>query len=277
MVLPRVQVGLSSYNGAHYNSHAVPSAVVAVRGEPAYPHQRSPIPVMVDVTDATFEQAVVERSRTVPVVVDLWAEWCGPCRTLGPILEKVIADTDGKVELAKVDIDANPGVGNAFKVQSIPAVYAMVDGKVVDGFLGAQPEWQVAEFVQRLFPSAEDDEVSRLLEAGDEDSLRAALELAPSEERTVVALAELLAGEERADEALALLERIPESAATRRVAALARTGPDGGGDVDSRLEVLLDDVKGDDEARQEFVDLLELLDDDAARADWRRRLSARLF
>ncbi|HNB96328.1 MAG TPA: thioredoxin, partial [Microthrixaceae bacterium] len=147
---------------------------------------------MADVTDATFTTDVVERSRTVPVVVDLWAEWCGPCRTLGPILEKVVADTGGQVELAKVDIDANPSVASMFQVQSIPAVYAMKDGKVVDGFLGAQPEWQVAEFVQRLYPSVEDREVDRLVAAGDEASLRAALELEPSEETVIVALAELL-------------------------------------------------------------------------------------
>ena len=234
---------------------------------------------MADVTDATFQTDVVERSSTVPVVVDLWAEWCGPCRTLGPILEQVIAGTEGKVELAKVDIDANPGVANAFQVQSIPAVYAMKDGKVVDGFLGAQPEWQVAEFVQRLYPSAVDDEVDRLLEAGDEASLRTALELEPAEEKVIVALAELLVGDDRADEGLALLERIPESAATRRVAALARTGgaPDDDEDVDARLEALLDRVKADDDARQEFVDLLELLDDEDDVAAWRRKLSARLF
>lgn len=176
---------------------------------------------MADVTDATFTTDVVERSRTVPVVVDLWAEWCGPCRTLGPILEKVVADTGGQVELAKVDIDANPSVASMFQVQSIPAVYAMKDGKVVDGFLGAQPEWQVAEFVQRLYPSAEDREVDRLVAAGDEASLRAALELEPSEETVIVALAELLVSDGRAEEGLALLERIPESPATRRVAALA--------------------------------------------------------
>src|SRR3954454_8656221 len=87
-----------------------------------------------DVTDATFQTAVIDRSHEVPVVVDLWAPWCGPCRTLGPIIEKVVAGTDGKVELAKVDTDANPGVANAFQVQSIPAVYALKDGKVVDGF-----------------------------------------------------------------------------------------------------------------------------------------------
>ena len=234
---------------------------------------------MVDVTDATFQTDVVERSHTVPVVVDLWAEWCGPCRTLGPILEQVIAGTEGKVELAKVDIDANPGVANAFQVQSIPAVYAMKDGKVVDGFLGAQPEWQVAEFVQRLYPSAVDNEVDRLLELGDEASLRTALELEPSEEKVIVALAELLVNDGRAEEGLALLERIPESPATRRVAAQARTGgaPSDGEAQAARLEGLLDRVKADDDARQEFVDVLELLDDEDEVAAWRRKLSARLF
>lgn len=233
---------------------------------------------MADVTDATFTTDVVERSRTVPVVVDLWAEWCGPCRTLGPILEKVVADTGGQVELAKVDIDANPSVASMFQVQSIPAVYAMKDGKVVDGFLGAQPEWQVAEFVQRLYPSAEDREVDRLVAAGDEASLRAALELEPSEEKVIVALAELLVSDGRAEEGLALLERIPESPATRRVAALARTGGlADAGDLDARLDSLLSQVKDDDDARQQFVDLLELIEDPDAAGAWRRKLAARLF
>ncbi len=233
---------------------------------------------MADVTDATFNTDVVERSRTVPVVVDLWAEWCGPCRTLGPILEKVVADTGGQVELAKVDIDANPSVASMFQVQSIPAVYAMKDGKVVDGFLGAQPEWQVAEFVQRLYPSVEDREVDRLVAAGDEASLRAALELEPSEETVIVALAELLVSDGRAEEGLALLERIPESAATRRVAALARTGGlADAGDLDARLDSLLSQVKDDDDARQQFVDLLELIEDPDAAGAWRRKLAARLF
>ena len=233
---------------------------------------------MADVTDATFTTDVVERSRTVPVVVDLWAEWCGPCRTLGPILEKVVADAGGQVELAKVDIDANPSVAAMFQVQSIPAVYAMKDGKVVDGFLGAQPEWQVAEFVQRLYPSAEDREVDRLVAAGDEASLRAALELEPSEETVIVALAELLVSDGRADEGLALLERIPESPATRRVAALARTGGlADAGDLDARLDSLLSQVKDDDDARQQFVDLLELIEDPDAAGAWRRKLAARLF
>lgn len=232
---------------------------------------------MADVTDATFQTEVIDRSATVPVVVDLWATWCGPCRTLGPIIESVVAETDGRVELAKVDVDANPGVANAFQVQSIPAVYALVDGKVVDGFLGAQPEWQVREFVQKLLPTEEQTEVERLIAAGDEASLRAALELEPGEDRIIVPLAELLVGDGRGDEALELLNKIPESAETRRIAALARTGPVGADDVETRLAALLEQVKEDDTAREEYVDLLELVADEAARAEWRRRLSARLF
>lgn len=232
---------------------------------------------MTDITDATFQTAVMERSSTVPVVVDLWAEWCGPCKQLGPVLEKVVADTAGQVELAKVDVDANPGVAQAFQVQSIPAVYAVKDGKVVDGFLGAQPEWQVAEFVQKLLPTQEQTEVDRLLGAGDEASLRAALELEPAEGRVIAALAELLATDGRGEEALALLEKVPETAETRRIAALARTGPDAGEDIETRLAALLDRVKEDDTARQEFVDLLELQPDEDRKAHWRRQLSARLF
>ena len=93
--------------------------------------------VVIDVTDATFASAVIERSMSVPVVVDLWAEWCGPCKVLGPILEKVVNETSGAVELAKVDVDANPQVAEAFKVQSIPAVFAIHEGKIVDTFVGA--------------------------------------------------------------------------------------------------------------------------------------------
>lgn len=119
---------------------------------------------MADVTDQTFTAEVLERSKTVPVVVDLWAPWCGPCKTLGPILDKVIGETGGRVELAKVNVDENPQVSQAFQVQSIPAVYAMKDGQVVDGFMGAVPESEVVAFVQRLLDAAgeastdEDDE-----------------------------------------------------------------------------------------------------------------------
>ena len=232
---------------------------------------------MADVTDATFGTEVIERSHQVPVLVDLWAEWCGPCRTLGPILERVVAETEGAVELAKVDVDANPRISQQFQVQSIPAVYAIRDGAVADSFLGALPEAQVREFVARISGPVEPSEIDRLLGAGDEDSLRAALELDGGESRVVLALAELLVADGRGDEALVLLERIPESPETRRIAALARVGhrPDGG-EVTERLQSLLDRAAEDESARSEFVDLLELLDE-ADRTDWRRRLSARLF
>jgi putative thioredoxin len=231
-----------------------------------------------DVTDATFEADVLDRSEQVPVVVDLWAPWCGPCRSLGPIIEDAVAATDGQVELVKINTDENPGASQAFAVQSIPAVYAIKDRKVVDGFIGALGSSAVNEWVSGLLPSEQDLEIEQLLEAGDEDSLRKVLDLQADHAGAVVALAELLAGREEHDEALALLERIPESAETRRVAALARTGEPVSDDVDTELEQLLATVKADDDARQRFVDLLELLGpDDPRTGEWRRRLTAALY
>jgi putative thioredoxin len=235
--------------------------------------------VAVDVVDATFETEVMNRSKETPVVIDLWAEWCGPCRTLGPILEKVIDETDGKVVLAKVDVDSNRQIAEAFRVQSIPAVYAVKDGKVVEGFIGAQGEDFVRAWVDKLQPSEEEAEIRRLLDAGDEESLRQVLELDPPNEEAIVALAELCALAGRTDEALQLLDRVPESAATRRVAALARSGDDfAGGSVTDKLDELLDRVKDDEAAKQEYLDLLELLGpDDPRTADYRKQLTARLF
>lgn len=235
----------------------------------------------IDVTDATFPTEVVERSKQVPVVVDLWAEWCGPCKTLGPILEKVIDETGGKVVLAKMDVDANRQTADAFQVQSIPAVYALKDGKVVNGFVGAQGEAQVREFVAGLLPTEEEDALAGLFAAGDEASLRQVLVAEPGHEQAVVALAELLVAKGDDDakaEALALLERIPESTDTRRVAALARIGPDTRDDVTDELDGLLGRVKDDDEARQRYVDLLEVMGpDDPRTAAYRKQLTARLF
>jgi len=233
---------------------------------------------MADVTDSTFQTAVIDRSHQVPVVVDLWAEWCGPCKQLGPILDKVIAETNGAVELAKVDVEANRVVAQAFNVQSIPAVYALKDGQVVDHFLGAQGEAEVREFVQRVAGAAEPSEVERLIAAGDEASLSAALEIEPANETAVVAMASLLISTDRAEEGTALLARIPETPEVRHLLALARTDPSEVGDAEATLAELLPKVKVDDDARQRFVDLLELMGPSDPRvAEWRRRLSTALF
>ena len=231
---------------------------------------------MADVTDATFEHDVLERSATVPVVVDLWAAWCGPCRSLTPILEKVIGETGGAVELAKVDIDANPNVAASFQVQSIPAVFAVKDGQIVDSFVGAVPEATVRQFVAGLAPAP--SETDLLVGKGDEASLRAALELDPAHPVAVVALAELLAGRGEGEEALGLLARVPETAEVRRVAALARVGAAGPDDPAAELDALLDQVKGDEDARRRFLDLLEVLGpDDPRTAHYRKALTTRLF
>jgi putative thioredoxin len=234
---------------------------------------------MIDATDASFERDVLQRSMQVPVVVDLWAEWCGPCKTLGPILERVVAETNGAVELAKVDVDANPRVAATFQVQSIPAVFALRDQLVVDSFIGALPEATVREFVARLAPPP--SEADRLAARGDEASLRQALELEPAHPTAVVALAELLVERGQTAEALELLSRVPETGEARRVAALARVGngsPDGTDDVEARLSGLLERVRDDDTARQEFVDLLEVLGPDDPRTPrYRKALTSRLF
>ena len=232
-----------------------------------------------DITDATFQAEGIDRSRQVPVVVDLWAEWCEPCKSLGPILEKVVGETDGRVVLAKVDIDKNPGAAQAFQVQSIPAVFGMVDGQVAASFVGAQGEDAVRAFVEGLLPAGEVSEVERLVALGDEASLIAALQLDNDNVAAVTALALLLverAGDGDQEAALDLLERIPESPETRRVAAMARIEPVE--DIEASLADLLGTVKEDDDSRRRFVDLLELLGpDDPRTADWRRRLTSALF
>jgi putative thioredoxin len=231
-----------------------------------------------DVTDATFQTEVIERSREVPVVVDLWAPWCGPCRTLGPIIEKVVDETNGQVVLTKVNIDENPQVASAFGVQSIPLVIALKDGQPVDGFLGAHPENTVREFVERLLPTVEEQEVAALLASGDEASLRAVLDREPGNEDAVVNLAELLIDKGDRDEALALLARVPETDRVRKVAALARVGDEPTDDYDAKLTSLLPLVRSDEGARQEFLDLLELMGpDDPRTSGYRRQLTSRLF
>lgn len=233
---------------------------------------------MPDVTDSTFSEEVIERSKVLPVIVDLWAPWCEPCKSLTPIIETVINRTDGKVELAKVNIDENPQVRETFQVQSIPAVYAFRDGAIVDGFMGAQGEDQVTDFVNKLLPSEQEKIIETLLEDGSEESLEEILTAVPDHEDAVVALASLYVETDRSEEALSLLQRIPESPRTRQLTAIARTGDVKLDEILERLEVLLEDVKDDEVARQEFVDLLDVLGPESVEAgSYRRKLASKLF
>ena len=237
------------------------------------------VPAMViDVTDETFQAEVIERSHTVPVIVDLWAPWCGPCRTLGPIIEKVVEATGGRVVLVKVDTDQNPAIAQAFQVQSIPAVYALRDGAVIDGFTGAHPEHIVQQFVDALVPTEQENVLAGLLAEGTEGSFRAALEIEPGNEDAILGLAELLVARGETEQALQFLARIPETDRTRHVAAKARVRVAPDDDHEATLIALLDQVKADEVARQQYLDLLELMgSDDPRTAVYRRKLTARLF
>jgi len=233
---------------------------------------------VIDVTDATFQKEVIERSMTTPVVVDLWATWCGPCKTLGPILEKVIGATNGKVVLAKIDVDKSPGVARAFQVQSIPAVYAMKDGQPVDGFMGALPEHQVKEFVNKLIPGGEVIDVATLLARGDEASLREALKLEPTNEDVVLALAALLLQKNEVTDALEILQKVPQ---TLKITALVERAkamfvPDD--NFATQLDALLPLVKTDEEARRQFLQILETMGPgDPRTGTYRRKMTGMLF
>ncbi len=233
---------------------------------------------VIDVTDATFQREVLERSKSTPVVVDLWATWCGPCKTLGPILEKVIGATAGKVVLAKVDVDKNPAIAQAFQVQSIPAVFALHEGKVVDAFQGALPEHEVRAFVGKLMPEGEVVDVATLLARGDEASLREALKMEPANEQVVLALATVLLSREAVTDALEILQRVPQ---TPKVASLVERAkamfvPDDNFAV--QLDALLPLVKADEEARKRFLEILDTMGPgDPRTATYRRKMTGMLF
>ena len=234
---------------------------------------------MTDVTDATFATAVIERSRSVPVVVDLWAAWCGPCKTLTPILEKVVAEMGGTVELAKVDVDANPQVARAFAVQSIPSVFALKDGQVVDSFVGALPEKAVREFIAKLAPAG--SPLEELVAAGDEASLRRALEIDPGHVGAATALGTLLLDQGRLEELDALVNNLsnsPVAAQLRARLQLAREGVSLSGDVDLVLEHLLDQTGVDPTAKDHLLVILDALGpEDPRYVSFRRRLANRLY
>ena len=233
---------------------------------------------MKSVTDETFNNDVIIRSETIPVIVDLWAPWCEPCKSLTPILEKVVAKTNGDVELVAVNIDENPQIRETFQVQSIPAVYAFKDGAVVNGFMGAQAEDAVQEFVDSILPTEQDTIVDNLLAEGSEESLSEILLAVPDHVEAITALATIFVDSGRADEALVLLKRIPESSETRRIEALARIGDIAPGEILEKLESLLEHVSENDEARKEFVDLLDVLGSESEQANiFRRKLASKLF
>ena len=244
-----------------------------------------------DVSELNFQSAVIERSQTVPVVVDFWAEWCGPCRQLGPAIERAVAARAGRVELAKVDVDANQALARTYGIQSIPAVKAFSGGAVASEFVGVQPPAAIEHFLDALLPS----EADGLVAQGDEESLRRAVELEPSRADAAVPLARLLYGRGDSEGALALLGQVPGSFAADGLAArirLAGTDPSpavaealqavDSGDHERALELLIGALASADGSRDEIrrvvVGILDELGVEHPLArESRRRLAAALY
>jgi putative thioredoxin len=244
-----------------------------------------------DVGERDFMERVIERSRELPVVVDFWADWCGPCKALSPALEKAANDRAGKVELAKVDVDRNQMLSQSFGVRGIPAVKAFRDGRVVDEFTGAIPPPEVERFFDRLVPSEADELAAR---TDDEASLRRALELDPRHAAAAVALARLLIRRGEHDEARTLIEPLLHDYAAVGLAARIRlaggdNAPDGAfeawdaGDYERALELLQEglaaatDQEERDLLRQVMVGIFTELGPESELASrYRKRLAAAL-
>jgi putative thioredoxin len=293
-------------------SGAVDLAAVKARSEAAARAADAPVPTtgeyVIDVTEATFQAAVIDRSFQVPVLMDLWADWCQPCKQLSPILERLANEAAGQWVLAKVDTEANPRIAQALQVQSIPTVYAVIGGQLVPGFQGALPEPQVREFVAAVLQAAEQanltgpggatppaevpddprfDAAEQALAQGDYDTAaknyQSILDAEPGNIDAAVALRQI-----------ALLQRVDKLDPTSVAKADANPDDVGGqlaaadyalsaGDVDgafARLLATLRRVRGDerDTVRDRLVEYFEILGPDDPRvAPARRALASALF
>lgn len=243
-----------------------------------------------DVTESNFQTAVVDRSHSLPVVVDFWADWCAPCRQLGPVLEREASKRSGKLELVKLDVDTNPAISRSYGIQGIPAVKAFHKGRVVAEFVGAQPAAAVERFLDSLLPS----EAELLARSGGEESLRAALQLEPGHADAAVLLARILHARGQDDEALEILGNVRGNFAADGMSArirLERSGvPDlsgafaalDAGNKERALDELIESItvarSSRDEIRRVVVGILaELGLDDPLANTSRRKLASALY